>query len=70
MEYNMSLEILLISIVWFASDLAVNLSIIFPTPFGNYNDLKWFSFGIIAARCLFSSIISSVKNLYDSYVID
>jgi hypothetical protein len=66
----MSTEILLILILWFTTDAMLNCTLIFPNIFPNFDLQRWVSFAIYSLRCLVSSLISSVKNIYDSFVKD
>jgi hypothetical protein len=66
----MSNEILLISLLWFLSDVILSVSFIFPSITKNFESQKWLSFTVIALRCLLGTAISSIKNIYDSFVKD
>lgn len=75
-DYSIFNEILLISITWIFCNSAINFvwilngTIITKGEFLTINHLRWYNFSFITGRSTVCILISTCKNVYDTFVID
>ena len=75
-EYMIFNELLMITITWIICNTAINFvwilngSLLTQGKFLTISQLRWFNFSFIALRSTVCILISTVKNVYDTFVID
>ena len=73
-EYNLFLELLLVTIVWGSCNTLINYiwiidrSLQDPDTYLSMNQLRWVDFIMLSIRSLFCILLTSIKPIYDSYM--
>jgi hypothetical protein len=72
-EYNLFMELLLVTCVWGGCNTLINfswiidLNVIHPSLKLSLNELRWVDFFFLTIRSLFCLLITSIKPIIDSY---
>jgi hypothetical protein len=72
-EYNIFVELLLVTVVWGICNTLINYAWIEDTHLLDMdirlslNQLRWYDFTFLCIRSLFCILITSIKPIYDTY---